>query len=117
MAQIQTVKAIRSSDDHSEVPHMRLNLISRCASVLVALGYIVACIAYRGRLTSEALLVALVLLMPLALIWFPDVFGDYIGPVRGGYVDTPTPPVLIVLAGWFFLIGLPLILFFIRRSG
>jgi hypothetical protein len=36
--------------------------------------------------------------------------------IRGGflapsYVDRPTPPVLIALSGWFFLIGLPAILY------
>jgi hypothetical protein len=83
----------------------------------VAVGYLItAVVAAEGRY-GGVLILGVILLLPLALIWFPDVFGSYIGPVgRGGYVDQETPPVLIAFAGWFFLIGMPAILYFIWRS-
>ena len=92
--------------------------ISRVASLLVAVGYIIA--ACVGAITGQAgwafLPATVILLFQLALIWFPDVFGDYIGPVRRGYVNQKTLPVMIAVAGWFFLVGLPLIVFQIWRS-
>jgi hypothetical protein len=92
--------------------------ISRLASLLVAAGYIIAAVggAGPGQGGSAAILAVVILLFPLALIWFPHVFGDYIGPVRRGYVDQKTPPVMIAVAGWFFLVGLPLLLYQIWRS-
>ena len=44
------------------------------------------------------------------------LFGSYTGPVRGGYVDQTTPPAFIAAAGWFFLVGLPLVFYFVGRS-
>jgi hypothetical protein len=77
---------------------------------------IAAVVATGGR-DGGILILGVILLLPLALIWFPDVFGSYIGPVgRGGHVDQETPPVLIVIAGWFFLVGIPVILYLIGRS-
>lgn len=35
------------------------------------------------------------------------------GQGRGGYVDTETPSVLISLMGWFFLVGMPILLCFV----
>ncbi len=92
--------------------------ISRLASLLVAVGYISAAFvgATKGHGGSAVILAVVILLFPLALIWFPDVFGDYIGPVRRGYVDQKTPPIMIAIAGWFFLVGMPLILYQIWRS-
>ena len=92
-------------------------MISRLASLLVAIGYIVAALvmAEKGQ-HGFVVILALALLAPLALIWFPDVFGDYLGPVRGGFVDHKTPALFVAIAGWFFLVGLPLIVYQISRS-
>jgi hypothetical protein len=91
---------------------------SRLASVVVAVGYGITAfvIAGKGQGGPAVILTVVILLFPLALIWFPDVFGDYIGPVRRGYVDQTTPPVMIAIAGWFFLVGLPLVLYQLWRS-
>jgi hypothetical protein len=88
--------------------------ISRAASLLVALGYMIAAVVATGWRDGGILILGMILLLPLALIWFPDVFGSYIGPTGRGYVDQETPPELIVIAGWFFLVG-PLILYLIGR--
>jgi hypothetical protein len=92
--------------------------ISRLASLLVAFGYLIAAFigAKEGKGGLAVLLTAVILLFPLALIWFSDVFGDYIGSARRGYIDQKTPSVIITVAGWFFLVGLPLIVYQISRS-
>ncbi len=53
------------------------------------------------------------LLLPLALIWFPDEIGSATSYFAGHMmrVDAETPPILISVLGWFFLIGLPAILY------
>jgi hypothetical protein len=94
-------------------------MISRVASLLVAVGYvIVAVVVAQGRDRIAVLeLLGVVLPLCLAMIWFPDVLGSYIGPVgRGRHVDQESPPELIAIAGWFFLVGMPAILYFISRS-
>jgi hypothetical protein len=91
--------------------------LSRAASLLVAVGYVIAAIVATEGRDGRVWLLGVTLLAPLALIWFPDVFGSYLGPVgRGRHVDRETPPVLIAMAGWFFLVGMPAILYFIGRS-
>lgn len=91
--------------------------ISRLASVLVAIGYvIVALVTAEIGQEYAAVILAFVLLLPMALIWFPDVLGDYLGPVRGGFIDHQTPPLMVAIAGWFFLVGMPLIVYQFWRS-
>jgi len=91
--------------------------ISRAASLLVAVGYLIAAVVATEGRDGRAWLLGVIVLPPLALIWFPDTFGNYLGPVsRGRRVDRKTPPVLIAIAGWFFLVGIPAILYFIGRS-
>jgi hypothetical protein len=36
-------------------------------------------------------------------------FTGYVG--RGGYIDTETPPILVSIMGWFFLVGMPCLLY------
>lgn len=53
-----------------------------------------------------------VVLIGLALIWFPEQLGSFTSYVgRGGKIDTETPPAVLSCLGWGFLLGLPLILF------
>ena len=47
------------------------------------------------------------LLFPLALIWFSEPLGQYTGSVgRGGYIDSPTPGILVAAVGWIWIIAL-----------
>ena len=89
---------------------------SRIISLAIAVVYVVIAIIDRGRVSNEVLLVVIAVGFPLALIWFPYVFGNYIGPVRGGYIDTPTPAFLVAAAGWVFLIGLPIFMWIMTRQ-
>lgn len=52
----------------------------------------------------------LVLLWPLSFIWFPEHWGNYTGFLRGQYIDEKSPPILISLMGWFFLLAVPMLL-------
>lgn len=81
-------------------------------SLLIGIGYMIAAISAYG---IRGLSIGVALIFPLALIWFPEEMGNYTGFYRGKYIDTPTPPILITLCGWFFLVGMPLILYFIWR--
>jgi len=55
------------------------------------------------------------LLVPLAFIWFPDEIGSVTGYFRSGYVNTQTPGIMITIIGWFFLLGLPVLLYFLLK--
>jgi hypothetical protein len=88
---------------------------SRMISLAIALIYIAVAIIDRGRVSNEVLMVVLAVCFPLALIWFPYAFGNYVGPVRGGYIDTPTPAFLVAGAGWTFLTGIPILMWFVTR--
>ena len=88
--------------------------IGKILGLLIALGYAVAMIVQSGGITLQVFKGCVVLLLPLALIWFPDELGSLIGYVgRGGNIDTETPPILVSVAGWFFLIGLPVLMYFL----
>ena len=78
-------------------------------SVVVAVAYVIYLIAAGASLGATGV-ISLPLLLPLSLIWFPDEFGDFTGYVgRGGNIRTKSPGYLISAAGWFFLIGWPVL--------
>ncbi len=56
---------------------------------------------------------ALPLLLALACVWFPDVFGDFTGVVHYRRITTPTPGVLVLVVGWLLLLFLPLLVWFV----
>ena len=90
--------------------------IGKILALLIALGYVIAIIVHAGSITVEVIKGSIVLLLPLALIWFPDELGGMTGYVgRGGNINTETPPILVSIAGWFFLVGLPVLMFFLSR--
>lgn len=83
-------------------------------SLVIALAYvtiaIVSEISTRHGLTSAIPVLCAVLLMPLALIWFPEELGSFTGYLgRGGRIDTESPPGLVSFMGWFFLVGMPVL--------
>ena len=89
--------------------------IGKIVGLLVAVGYAICAVVGEHGFTANVFKFCAVLIFPLALIWFPDQIGDATGYFAGHMmkVDTPTPPVLISIMGWFFLVGLPVLLFFI----
>ena len=89
--------------------------IGKILSLLIAIGYVVCAIIGEHGFTVEVFKFFAVLLFPLALIWFPDQIGEATGYFAGHLmrVDTPTPPILISIMGWLFLVGLPVLIYFI----
>jgi hypothetical protein len=90
-------------------------MISRIASLVIAIGYLVAALV--GGQTSVVFLVAGALLVPLALIWFPEVIGQATGNLGGRSINRETPAVLVSVAGWFLLVGLPVVWYLTSRPG
>jgi hypothetical protein len=87
---------------------MSTKVVSRSASLLVVAIYV--CLAAFGELPKgmERSL-GLAFLLGLPLIWFPEQIGSTIIPSRDRPAPTETPPVLVALMGWVFLIVLPIV--------
>lgn len=86
-------------------------LAGKIFAVTVALGYLLAVVVHERALTPVAPL-AIVLLVPLGLIWFPEELGSFTGYVsRGGNIDSETPPGIVAFLGWLLLvlIGIPIV--------
>jgi hypothetical protein len=81
-------------------------------SLVIAIGYSVLACLYDG---VAGLKYCAGLLLPLAFIWFPEEIGNVTGYFRSGYVNVQTPGVIITLIGWFFLVGLPVLLYLILK--
>ncbi len=90
---------------------------SRLLRLVIAIAYGVAACTKADHLHIKQIVVLIIGLgVVLALIWFPDEIGDATGYMAGHMmrVDLPTPPILISIMGWFFLVGLPLALWIIK---
>lgn len=89
--------------------------IGRILSLLIAIGYATCVIIGAHGFTADVFKCCIALLFPLALIWFPEQIGGATGYFAGHMmrVDTPTPPILISIMGWLFLVGLPILFYFI----
>jgi hypothetical protein len=83
---------------------------SRGASLVVAAAFLVAAALIVGRDGRAMAVCALGTLMPLPFIWFPEAFGAYTGPADFGYINRPTPGVMIAIAGWILLLVSPPVL-------
>jgi len=86
--------------------------IGKVLSLLVTIGY-VGFVINNGAAHDLTLL--LTLSLPLALIWFPEEIGNLTGYFKTGYVNVQTPGVIVSFIGWFFLVGLPVLLYFMLR--
>jgi hypothetical protein len=97
--------------------------ISRGASLVVVLVYFLMAVATFRHGFSWQLFFLVGAAWGLPLIWFPGHFGRQTGWIRqigvmrvSRYVDEESPPFLVAAMGWFFLVGLPLVLYYILRS-
>lgn len=73
---------------------------------LTSLFFAVLCpaVAYLLVGGSAALASGVSVVLPLALIWFPDEFGSYIGGVgRGPAIDQESPDWAVAGFGWLLL--------------
>lgn len=79
---------------------------ARLLSLLIALVY--AVLLFSNQSAETAIKCCAFLFIPLALIWFPDELGGATGYFwKGSYVNAESPPILLSILGWFFLVGLP----------
>jgi hypothetical protein len=85
----------------------------RVVSLLFAIGCATAISVHEHAFTAEIFAGCLCLLVPLALIWFPEVIGSATGYCLGGLmrVDTPTPAIFISSVGWILLVAFPAVLY------
>ncbi len=82
--------------------------IGKIAALFLAIAYLIAAWVTGDGLPFAAT-VALGLLLPLALIWFPEALGSW---TRWGNQarNVSSPSWLVVTLGWAFLVGFPLFL-------
>jgi len=85
--------------------------IGKILGLLIAIGYTVLAVRAGGMFGLKC---SAALLLPLAFIWFPEEIGGLTGYFRSGYVNVQTPAIIISVMGWFFLVGLPVILYLVR---
>ena len=83
--------------------------VGRLVSLAIAAAYVIAGFALEKSWTF-ALTVTAGMLLPLALIWFPESLGDLTGWGTRAPIDRPSPPRFVAAAGWLFLLGLPVLL-------
>ncbi len=88
--------------------------MTRIISLGIAGMYLVAAFIYGGW---ELLLMALVvLIMPVAMIWFGEEIGDYVGGfhrIGKPYITKRSPGSLVAFFGWLLLMT-PLAIIIIR---
>jgi hypothetical protein len=85
--------------------------ISKLAALAIAVVEVIAGFVLE-KSWAFALTVAVGTLLPLALVWFPEFLGGLTGWGTRVPVDQPSPPKLVALIGWLFLLGMPVLLFF-----
>ena len=89
-------------------------MINRGLSLLVFLGYLA--FAYFAGTDLLAAKVAVVLLLPMGCIWFPEALGSYSGTMRLHAVTAETPAFLVCAGGWLLLVGIPIIGYFVTSG-
>jgi hypothetical protein len=91
------------------------SIVAKAIAVLIACGYAFAMIVDAQGVTPDVAKGLLALLLPLAIIWFPDAIGSFTGYVgRGGRIDTEAPPFLVSASGWILLVAVPAVIYFLR---
>ncbi|MFO0916331.1 MAG: hypothetical protein U0795_25460 [Pirellulales bacterium] len=82
---------------------MEIKPVELVLSTVIALVALTVMIVFPSPRVPP-LLVVTSLLGALGAIYFSSTVGNYTGPVRGGYIDTPTPSGLVKAIGWILLI-------------
>lgn len=90
-------------------------MVARVISLAIAAAYVIAGFALEKSWTF-ALTVAAGTLLPLALIWFPESLGGLTGWGSRAPVNRPSPPRLVAAMGWLFLLGLPVLVYFLAGN-
>ncbi|HJZ94292.1 MAG TPA: hypothetical protein VKE40_25730 [Gemmataceae bacterium] len=83
---------------------------SRIASLVVAAAYLFTAAFVVGGDAQRLVPCVAAAVLPLPFIWFPDALGDYTGPADIGYINRPTPGLMVAVAAWVILAVVPPIL-------
>ena len=75
---------------------------NRTLSGLLAICYIVVAFATGGGETGCK--VMLMVILPLACIWFGDAMGGYTGPSGSIWITAPSPGIMVQIVGWLVLL-------------
>lgn len=100
---------------------------SKLLAAAIAVGYFIAALVIGIPSFGMAVTLVLALLLPLTLIWYPEIGSSWPRKKTILYTyedDRPyqrpgrrdSHPAMVVFMGWFFLIGLPLVLWLIARA-
>ncbi|PHS02686.1 MAG: hypothetical protein COA78_20605 [Blastopirellula sp.] len=89
--------------------------IGKIISLLIAIGYVISAVVSDGSFEIPHLFMCGYLLLPLVLIWFPEHVDVIAGQIFGGGFDFDTPPIFATFLGWVFLIGLPVIVYYLQN--
>lgn len=81
---------------------------------MIRIGCLLGAYVHAGIETTLKL--AVLLLLPVACIWFPEALGDYTKIVSWQAITERTPALFVAAAGWFLLVGAPLIVYAIFAS-
>ena len=79
--------------------------ISKLAALAIAVVEVIAAFALE-KSWPFTLTVAVGVLLPLALIWFPEFLGGLTGWGMSAPIDRASPPRLVAVLGWLLLLGL-----------
>lgn len=74
----------------------------RKASLGLAIAYVL--LLWWGEGWRSALVLVFPLLIPLAMIWFAEEIGEYLGWAGRSQIDQTTHPALMRWLGWAFLV-------------
>ncbi len=88
---------------------------SKLAALVIAVVEVITGFALE-KSWAFALTVAAGTIVPLALIWCPEFLGNLTGWGTRAPVDQPSPPKLVAGMGWLFLLGLPVLVFFVAGN-
>jgi hypothetical protein len=84
---------------------------NRLASLVVVAGYLIAAAFMPTPPAGGMITFVLAVLFPLPFIWFSEPLGEFVGGAAWiGYVNRPTSGIVLAIAAWMILIGLPLFL-------
>jgi len=88
--------------------------MARKVSLGIAIVYLIAALIYGGW--ELLLIAAIVLIMPVAMIWFGDEIGEYVGGfhrIGKPYITKRSPGSLVSLFGWALLLA-PIVIIILR---
>jgi hypothetical protein len=84
-------------------------MIGKLLALLIASAVVVVAVIMHGTVDSGIGAFVLVLLACVALIWFGDVLGEYVGPIGDfRHINRQSPGGCLAALGWIGLIGLAL---------